>query len=254
MNNLSNYINIDFEGPNLVNIKYLNNKCKMLLKQIEELKYNYQEMIMNRNNKEYTFIDGGKLVHIQPYTSEGVQNVNVCKAMCSKQKDCYGFNTYDNMALFNKYPTQCDFISSEGDTRDTGGIKRDGAGNSLYIKIDDENVRTTKKILDRLISEFHASCNRNMSLIERFESFSPSLYNTQALNTIRVKDGDLSQLKREMLGHKASLAKILNDTNFIKKEYDNSHLHTTRNNIMLSIYTLVIIILIVVILKINLVI
>jgi hypothetical protein len=209
---------------------------------------------MNRNNKEYTFIDGGKLVHIQPYTSEGVQNVNVCKAMCSKQKDCYGFNTYDNMSLFNKYPTQCDFISTEGDTRDTGGIQMHGSDNSLYIKINDENVKTTKKVLDRLISQFHASCNRNMALLERFESFTPSLYNTQTINTIKVKDDDLTILKQELLDHKASLAKILNDTNFIKKEYDNSYLHTTRNNIVLSIYTLVIVILIVIILKINLVI
>ena len=102
MNELSNYIHTDFEEPDILSVKNLNGKCKILLKQIEELKYNYQEMIMNRYNREYTFIDGGKLTHIQPYKSKDVSDVNVCKALCSKDRNCYGFNIYDNLSIFNK--------------------------------------------------------------------------------------------------------------------------------------------------------
>ena len=149
MNNISNYIQTDFEEPDILSVKNLNGKCKILLKQIEELKYNYQQMVMNRHNKEYTFIDGGKLTHIQPYKSMKIADVNVCKAVCSKNKNCYGFNIYDNLSLFNNYPTTCDFISSSGNTKQNGSITKSSGVNSVYIKINDENLRTTKRIINR---------------------------------------------------------------------------------------------------------
>ena len=146
MNNISNYIQTDFQEPDILSVKNLNGKCKILLKQIEELKYNYQQMIMNRDNKEYTFIDGGKLTHIQPYKSKDVANVNICKAVCSKDRNCYGFNIYDNLSIFNKYPTTCDFISSNGNIRKNSSIVKSDDVNSVYIKINDENLKTTKTI------------------------------------------------------------------------------------------------------------
>ena len=248
MINLSNYTNIDVEEPKLLNIKLINKKCVLLLKQIEELKYNYQQMIMDRNNKEYTFIDGKKLVHIQPYTTKDVQNVNTCNAICSNRKDCYGFNARDNMSIFNKNSTTCDFIS-QGDIRNTGTISDSGNGTSLHIKIDDENLKTTKRVIDRLISEFHAACNKNMELIEQFKTHTP-LYNTKT-KTREGFDGDIEVLKSDIINNQYSLIKILNDANFLKRDYDKSYLHLTRNNIMLTLYTFVIIILIIIILIIN---
>jgi hypothetical protein len=240
-------------------VKYLNNKCRVLLKQIEELKYNYQEMIMNRNNKEYTFIDGGKLLHIQPYTSKDVENVNICKAMCDNQRDCYGFNSYDNMSLFNKNSTTCDFITSDGNITNTGIISKIGPGNSLNIKLNEENIRITKKLLDRLISDFHATCNRNMALIERLEGYTniegfTSPFRTDTSNFIRSTDTNIDILKKDLITQYTTLNTILNDTQYIQKDYNNTYLHVTHNNIMLSIYTIVIIILIIIIFKINLVI
>jgi DNA-binding protein YbaB len=258
INNLNNptyYTNTDVEGPKLLNIKLINEKCGLLLKQIEELKYNYQEMLMNRNKKDYTFIEGKKLVHIQPYNTKDVKDVNVCKAMCSNRKDCWGFNSYDNMSLFNKYPTTCDFIS-QGDITNTGSITQDGRGASVHIKIDDENLKTTKRVLDRLISEFHAACNRNMDLIERFETNTKPRSIIEGLVPEKFvvssgKNEKLNTLRTDLLNHKNSLEKILNDANFIEKDYDNTYLHTTHNNIMLSLFTIVIIILIMIIFKTN---
>jgi hypothetical protein len=244
-------MSIDDRVPDIINVKYLNNKCRVLAKQIEELKYNYQEMLMSRNNKEYTFIDGGKLVHIQPYASKDVENTNMCKAICSKQQDCYGFNSYDNISLFNKQPTTCDFISPGRYTTTTGSITKEDGGNSLHIKINDENLRTTKKILDRLISEFQATCNRNMSLIERMEGFT-SATRDQTSNQIIYVGSTLDTLRRELLGHYDYVTDLLNDTQYIQKDNNNTHLHVTHNNIMLSIYTIVIVILIIIIFKIIL--
>ena len=241
MNELSNYIHTDFEEPDILSVKHLNGKCKILLKQIEELKYNYQEMIMNRYNREYTFIDGGKLTHIQPYKSKDVNGVNVCKAVCSKDRNCYGFNIYDNLSLFNKYPTTCDFISSNGDIKQTGSISKSDGANSVYIKINDENLRATKRIINRLISEFQSACNRNMEIISHLETFTPSMDSSS----------QTAALKQELADQQTTLLKILNDAQFMEKEYDNSSLGVTHNNIMLSIYTIIIVILIIAIIKIN---
>lgn len=258
MNNISNYIQTDFQEPDILSVKNLNGKCKILLKQIEELKYNYQQMIMNRDNKEYTFIDGGKLTHIQPYKSKDVANVNICKAVCSKDRNCYGFNIYDNLSIFNKYPTTCDFISSNGNIRKNSSIVKSDDVNSVYIKINDENLKTTKKILNRLISEFQSSCNKNMEIISHLETFTPSMNLSQqtadrigTLGTIHSNDNTLNNLKQELADQQSTLLKILNDAEFMEKEYDNSSLGITHNNIMLSIYTIIIVILIIAIIKIN---
>ena len=258
MNNISNYIQTDFQEPDILSVKNLNGKCKILLKQIEELKYNYQQMIMNRDNKEYTFIDGGKLTHIQPYKSKDVANVNICKAVCSKDRNCYGFNIYDNLSIFNKYPTTCDFISSNGNIRKNSSIVKSDDVNSVYIKINDENLKTTKKILNRLISEFQSSCNKNMEIISHLETFTPSMNLSQqtadrigTLGTIHSNDNTLNNLKQELADQQTTLLKILNDAEFMEKEYDNSSLGITHNNIMLSIYTIIIVILIIAIIKIN---
>jgi hypothetical protein len=258
MNEISNYIHADFTEPDILSVKHLNGKCKILLKQIEELKYNYQEIVMNRYNREYTFIDGGKLTHIQPYKSKDVNNSNICKAVCSKDKNCYGFNIYDNFSIFNKYPTTCDFISSNGDIKQTGSISNSNGVNSVYIKINDENLRTTKKILNRLISEFQSTCNRNMEIISHLETFTPNMNSSSqfdegvsTLKTINSNDTTLYNLKQELSQQQEALDKILNDAQFIEKEYDNSSLSVTHNNIMLSIYTIIVIILIIVVVKIN---
>ena len=238
MNNISNYIQTDFQEPDILSVKNLNGKCKILLKQIEELKYNYQQMIMNRDNKEYTFIDGGKLTHIQPYKSKDVANVNICKAVCSKDRNCYGFNIYDNLSIFNKYPTTCDFISSNGNIRKNSSIVKSDDVNSVYIKINDENLKTTKKILNRLISEFQSSCNKNMEIISHLETFTPSMNLSQqtadrigTLGTIHSNDNTLNNLKQELADQQTTLLKILNDAEFMEKEYDNSSLGITHNNI-----------------------
>ena len=259
MNDISNYIDTDFEQPDILSVKHLNNKCKILLKQIEELKYNYHEMVMNRYNREYTFIDGGKLAHIQPYKSKDVTNVNICKAVCNKDRDCYGFNIYDNLSFFNKYPSTCDFISSNGDLRNTGIVTRGSGLDSVYIKINDENLRTTKRIINRLISEFQSSCNRNMEIITRLESFTPSMADpSQAigrittLGSINTNDTNIHNLKQELIDQQSTLEKILNDAQFMEKEYDNSYLGVTHNNVILSIYTIIVVILIIVVIKINL--
>lgn len=258
MNDLSNYIYAEFEEPDILSIKHLNNKCAILLKQIEELKHNYNEMVMNRHNKEYTFIDGGKLTHIQPYKSKGVKNVNICKAACNKDRDCYGFNIYDNLSFFNKYPSSCDFVSSSGDLRNNGSVTFGDGQGSVYIKINDENVRSTQRILNRLINEFQASCNRNTEIITKLETFTPSMDSSSqaigrvtTLGSINTNDTNIHNLKQELSEHRASLAKILNDIQFIEKEYDNSYLGITHNNVMLSIYTIMVIILIIVVIKIN---
>jgi hypothetical protein len=259
MNELSNYIHTDFAEPDILSVKHLNGKCKILLKQIEELKYNYQEMAMNRYNREYTFIDGGKLTHIQPYKSRDVRNVNVCKALCSKDRDCYGFNIYDNLSIFNKYPTTCDFISSNGGIKQNGSISNSNEVNSVYIKINDENLRITRKIINRLISEFQSACNRNMEIIAHLETFTPSMDSSMetvarvtTLGAINSNDTTLSNLKQELSDQQESLLKILNDAQFMEKEYDNSYLGATHNNVMLSIYTIIVVILIIAVLKINL--
>jgi hypothetical protein len=259
MNELSNYIHTDFAEPDILSVKHLNGKCKILLKQIEELKYNYQEMVMNRYNREYTFIDGGKLTHIQPYKSKDVNDVNICKAVCSKDRNCYGFNIYDNLSLFNKYPTTCDFISSNGDIKQNGTISKSNEVNSVYIKINDENLKTTRKIINRLISEFQSTCNRNMEIIAHLEGFTPSMNDTSqtiarvsTLGSINSNDTTLSNLKQELADQQSSLLKILNDAQFMEKEYDNSSLGVTHNNVMLSIYTIIIVILIIAIIKIIL--
>jgi hypothetical protein len=258
MNNISNYIQTDFQEPDILSVKNLNGKCKILLKQIEELKYNYQQMIMNRDNKEYTFIDGGKLTHIQPYKRKDVANVNICKAVCSKDRNCYGFNIYDNLSIFNKYPTTCDFISSNGNIRKNSSIVKSDDVNSVYIKINDENLKTTKKIINRLISEFQSTCNKNMEIITHLETFTPSMNLSQqtadrigTLGSIHSNDNTLNNLRQELTDQQSTLLKILNDAEFMEKEYDNSSLGITHNNIMLSIYTIIIVILIIAIIKIN---
>ena len=259
MNYISNYIDTDFEEPDILSVKNLNNKCKILLKQIEELKYNYQEMVMNRYNREYTFIDGGKLTHIQPYKSKGVNDVNICKAVCNKDRDCYGFNINDNVSFFNKYPSTCDFISSNGRLKDTGIVTRGNGTDSIYIKINDENLNTTKRIIDRLIREFQSTCNRNMEIIERLETFTPSMSDTYqsidrdtTLGLINKNNNNIHNLKQELDDQRSTLVKILNDARFMEKEYDNSYLGANHNNVMLSIYTIIVVILIIIIIKINL--
>lgn len=259
MYDISNYIDTDFEQPDILSVKNLNNKCKILLKQIEELKYNYQEMVMNRYKREYTFIDGGKLTHIQPYKSKDVNNVNICKAVCNKDRDCYGFNINDNVSFFNKYPSTCDFISSNGELKNTGMITMENETDSVYIKINDENLKTTKRIINRLIREFQSACNRNMEIIARLETFTSSMVDTTqsidkvtTLGTIYTNDNNIHNLKQELNDQRSNLVKILNDVRFMEKEYDNSYLETTHNNVMLSIYTIIVVILIIIIIKINL--
>jgi len=255
MDNKTKIVDQYFENPDIVTSKYLNNKCRVLLKQIEELKLNCQEMIMNRSNKEYTFIDGGYLSHIQPYADKDVDNVNVCRAMCSENSDCYGFNIYNNQSAFSKHPNTCEFISATGDIRHTGSIKRESGPVSVYIKINDENLKITKKILERLISEYQATCSRNTEIINKLELFTPSIVEgIVSYGDLTSKDEVIRGLKSDLETQKNKLKEVLNDADFLNKKHENSSLKITQNNIILSIYIIVIIILIIVILKINLVI
>jgi hypothetical protein len=95
-----------------------------------------------------------------------------------------------------------------------------------------------------------------MDLIEQFETYA-HLYKTKS----KTQEGfggsgsltseEIEKLKDDIKNNQNFLATILNDTIFLKRDYDKSYLHLTHNNIMLTIYTVVIIILIIVILIIN---
>lgn len=249
MNEISELINTSFTTPDLLNIKYLNNKCKLLIIQIDELKHNYQEMLMNRYNKEYTFIDGSKLTHVQPYKSNDVDNVNICKAICSKDKNCYGLNvTSNNLSLFNNNQIHCDFIPSDRNTKKLARLKLGQEMNNVYIKITDENLETTRKLIERLVNEFQSTCNRNMEIIGSMETFTP---NMNTLGTINKNNTVIYGLKQEMSDQQETLLRILNDVQIMGKEYGNSSLSVNHNNVMLSVYTIMIIILIIIIIKIN---
>ena len=250
MNEISELIHTTFTTPDLLSVKYLNNKCKLLINQIEELKHNYQEMLMSRYNKEYTFIDGSKLTHVQPYKGKDVDDVNICKAVCSKDNNCYGLNVSKNgMSLFNTAPIHCDFIPSDRNTNKLARFKPGQDANAVYIKITDENLETTRKIMDRLVKEFQSTCNRNMEIIGDMETFTPNMDN---LGTINTNDAVLSGLKQEMSDQQATLLRILNDVQNMGKEYSNSSLSVTHNNVMLSVYTILIVIMIIIVIKINL--
>jgi len=249
MNEISELINTTFTTPDLLTVKYLNNKCKLLIKQIEEIKHNYQEMLMNRYNKEYTFIDGSKLTHIQPYKSKDVDDVNTCKALCSKDNNCYGLNVSSNtQSFFNTSPIHCDFIPSNRNTNKLARIKPGEDLNAIYIKITDENLETTRKIMTRLVEEFNSTCNRNMEIIGDMETFVPDMDN---LNTINSNDVVLTKLKQELTDQQETLLKVLNDSQIMEKEYSNSSLSITHNNVMLTVYVILIVILVIVVIKIN---
>jgi hypothetical protein len=72
------------------------------------------------------------------------------------------------------------------------------------------------------------------------------------LGAINSNDTTLSNLKQDLYDQQESLLKILNDVHFMEKDYDNSYLGATHNNIMLSIYTIIVVILIIAVIKINL--
>ena len=98
-----------------------------------------------------------------------------------------------------------------------------------------------------------------MEIISRLEAFTPSMDSSSqaaarisTLSSINSNDTTLSNLKQELADQQKTLLKILNDAQFMEKEYDNSSLAITHNNIMLSIYTIIIVILIIAIIKINL--
>ena len=120
--------------------------------------------------------------------------------------------------------------------------------NNVYIKITDENLETTRKIIKRLVNEFQSTCNRNMEIIGTMETFTS---NINTLGTINKNDKALSGLKQEMNDQQETLLRILNDVQIMGKEYGNSSLSVNHNNVMLSVYTIMIIILIIIIIKIN---
>jgi hypothetical protein len=81
---------------------------------------------------------------------------------------------------------------------------------------------------------------------------SQTIARVSTLGSINSNDTTLSNLKQELADQQSSLLKILNDAQFMEKEYDNSSLGVTHNNVMLSIYTIIIVILIIAIIKIIL--
>ena len=83
------------------------------------------------------------------------------------------------------------------------------------------------------------------------DSSSQTAARISTLGSINSNDTTLSNLKQELADQQATLLKILNDAQFMEKEYDNSSLVVSHNNIMLSIYTIIIVILIIAIIKIN---
>jgi hypothetical protein len=87
-----------------------------------------------------------------------------------------------------------------------------------------------------------------MEIIGDMETFTPNMDN---LGTINTNDVVLSGLKQEMTDQQATLLRILNDVHIMGKEYSNSSLSVTHNNVMLSVYTILIVILIIVVIKIN---
>jgi hypothetical protein len=98
-----------------------------------------------------------------------------------------------------------------------------------------------------------------MEIIAHLETFTPSMDSSMetvarvtTLGAINSNDTTLSNLKQELSDQQESLLKILNDAQFMEKEYDNSYLGATHNNVMLSIYTIIVVILIIAVLKINL--
>ena len=84
------------------------------------------------------------------------------------------------------------------------------------------------------------------------DSSSQAAARISTLSSINSNDTTLSNLKQELADQQKTLLKILNDAQFMEKEYDNTSLGVTHNNIMLSIYTIIIVILIIAIIKINL--
>jgi len=223
---------------NILNAKSLNRSCEVLLSQIEELRNNYHSMVINKYNREYTFIKGQRLTHIEPYKSEKVYNIEKCKALCSSDSDCYGFNKSNSYSWFSKPRVQCDYIS-KNDVNGANVSIDDDPDYKLYINMNDENIKSTKRILDNLISTFFSTCSRSMDIIESFTSISE----------ISTKNAEIFSLKDDLNRQQKRMIDIANDIIFIDKEYSNSSTSISHNNVMLSIYTFIIIILIIVAIK-----
>ena len=228
----------DINPYNILNAKTLNRKCEVLLSQIEELRNNYHSMIINKYNREYTFIKGQRLTHIEPYKSEKVYNIEKCKALCSSDNNCYGFNKSDSYSWFGKPRVQCDYFSKNDVNGKNVSIESDPEY-KLYINMNDENIKSTKRILDELISSFFSTCGRSMDIIESFASTSELSANNSEI--FALKD-DLTQQQKRMID-------ITNDIIVLDKEYSNSSLSISHNNTMLSIYIFIIVILIIVAIK-----
>jgi hypothetical protein len=242
------------DNSDIMDIQYLNNKCKLLLTQIEELKNDYQRLILNKGNKQYTFIDGGKLVFVVPYKTIHSNNVHKCKSICEKDRDCYGFNINDKYSFFNKERVKCDFINRD-DNMKKAGLRLNKDDTSLYIKINDENIKTTKRLLDKLIDEFHFTCNRNMEVLEHFTGKIISKDNVKDMQaSMDTNDNRMFKLKDEITEQREKLGNIINEISYIEQDYNNSSLIMTNRNIILSIYTIIAIVLLIVIFKNNIII
>ena len=229
---------LNFIPYDLLSSKSLNRECEVLLSQIEELRNNYQTMVMNKYKKEYTIINGQKLSHFTPYKSQRLYNVEKCKAVCSSDNKCYGFNKINDYASFNKPSVQCDFIS-KNNANNTDVMYTADPNYMLYINLSDENIKSTKKILDKLISDFFSKCNRNMDIIESFTG-------ETELSTQNVEIYSLKELVKRQ---QKKMESIVNDIRFIEKEYSNSSIEISHNNVILSVYTIVVIILIIIAIK-----
>jgi len=222
----------------IISNKSLKEECDILLSQIEELRNNYHSMIMNKYNREYTFINDQRLTHIVPYKSSNEVNVEKCKALCSSDENCYGFNKSINYSFFNNKRVNCDYISKKS-ANTLGVISKYDPDYKLYINMSDDNIKTTKRILDNLISTFFSKCNRNMDIIEAYTG----------IDKISSQNSDIFLLKADVLQQRQKMNDIMNDILFIDKEYSNSNIGISHNNVMLSIYTFIVIILIIISIK-----
>ena len=229
---------LDINSQDILTAKSLNRKCEMLLSQIEELKHNYHSMVMNKYNREYTIINGQRLTHIVPYKSEREYNVEKCKAVCSSDNNCYGFNKTNSYSWFSKPRVQCDYISKHGAQSNKASMV-DDAENKLYITMNDENIKSTERILETLISDFFSSCSRGIDIVEAYTGMDDMATNDSSLSSLK---SDLTQQQQKMKG-------ILNDLSFVNKEYSDSSVVMSHNNVMLSIYSIIVVILIIVAVK-----
>jgi len=236
----------DLNSGDLINAKSLNRKCELLLSQVEELKNNYNSMVMNKYNREYTFINGQRLTHFTPYKSEKEYNVEKCKAICSSDNNCYGFNKSNSYSWFNKPRVQCDYISKDS-ANDTNVSLAEENDYKLYINMNDENIKSTERILDNLISDFFSTCNRSMDIIEGYTGDFKGGY--QGGVKLSAGDAELSSLKSELTQQQQKMDGIIKDIAFVNKEYSNSSVVMTHNNVILAIYSIIVFILIIVTLK-----